>query len=256
MNRRITIPRKGNQTLFLGALGIVIMALFLLSANQLLTQLSRIPANSFYQRHQGQFFAEHGADYLRDAAASFARIPPTRRGEQEWRRFAGVRLMQRGVSGGADAEPVVETEDFQSDQADDGVHDIDAALKASLARQPVQPIAWAYLADLRLVGLKDCASAMAALHQSYRVAPMEPDFLAYRIDLAVRCPRHWDVELLRALRAELLYLYTDNHIYARRPAFIEWVRRNPQVGAFVYGQLHRDSDALKRFETDFQRFSR
>lgn len=238
-------PWARGDTLLAVLILLVALMLLMLSARQLLTQLSRIPANSSYDRYQALFFdPEQGADYLRDAAARLNRIPPARRGEQEWRRLAAVLLMQPLP----DDQPAT----LEARRAA-----IVEALMASLVRNPVQPLGWAYLADVRLPPLGECTSGMAALRQSYRVVPVEPDFLAYRLELAVRCPLEWDVPFLQALRTDLLSLYgATASIYARQRAFILWLRDRPQVEALVRRLLREQPDALARLDRDQHRFSR
>ncbi|WP_462322684.1 hypothetical protein [Halochromatium sp.] len=151
-----------------------------------------------------------------------------RRGDEDWRRRAATELLQPTDDADADADESFE----QQRQAT-----INTAVTATRTKAPVQPLGWAYLADLRLPPSGDCREAMAALRQSYRVAPIEPDLIVYRLELAVRCPRQWSPALLNAMRADLQRLLrtTDQqlraqsslHLLAKRPTPSPSPRQTP-----------------------------
>lgn len=220
------------------------MTLLFLAGRQLIAELSRIPANSYYNRYQSRFLAEpNGAAYVTHAAERLRRIPPEHRGESEWRRLATALTMAR-TPGNA---PKTSTE--QQDA-------VTNALKHSIARNPVQVLGWSYLANSRMPPGGDCQNAMAALQQSYKVAPVEQDFIAYRLELAARCPLTWDNALLDALRNDLLALYRAPENYARTRAFSRWMGGRPHIQALARRLLLTYPETSARFERDIQRFSR
>lgn len=220
----------GRDSLIAALALITAVALLLLAGNQLLTQLTRIPANSYYELRQSQFRSpEHGQGYLREALSRLQRIPPERRGAQEWRRLAAAWLLRR-------VPPDDLEQRAQRDRA------IRQAVTASLIQEPVQAQSWAYLADLQQTPPADCAAAMAALTQSFRVAPVEPTLAAYRLALAARCPMQWTPELLTALRTNLLVPYADDR------AISAWAAERPRVQRVIRRLLQPHPQALARFE--------
>lgn len=220
----------GRDSLVAALALITAIALLLLAGNQLLNQLSRIPANSYYEKRQSQFRApEHGQGYLREAIQRLKQIPPERRGAQEWRRLAAAWLLRR----------VPLDDPAQRAQRDRAIRQ---AITASLRQEPVQAPGWAYLADLQQIPPGDCSAAMATLTQSFRVAPVEPTLAAYRLALAVRCPMQWTPELLSALRTNLLIPYADNR------AISAWAAERPPVQVIIRRLLQPYPQALARFE--------
>jgi hypothetical protein len=220
----------GHDSVLAALVLIVAVALLLLAGNQLLTQLTRIPANSYYELRQTHFRSpEHGQDYLREAIQRLQQIPPARRGAQEWRRLAAAWLLRR-------VPPDELEQRAQHDRA------IRQAVTASLLQEPVQAQAWAYLADLQQTPPADCAAAMAALTQSFRVAPVEPTLATYRLALATRCPLQWTPELLSALRTNLLIPYADDR------AIGAWAAERPRVQVMIRRLLQPHPQALARFE--------
>ena len=244
-----TAPWGLRDSLLAATLIFLGLALLILAGTQLVSQLSRIPANSYYSQHQARFLdSENGVSYLQEAGNRLKRIPPQRRGEEEWRRLAATELLQ--------------PTDDETDETDEGLQrqrqaSINTAVTATLTQAPVQPLGWAYLADLRLPPSGDCREAMAALRQSYRVAPIEPDLVPYRLELAVRCPRQWSPALLNAMRADLHAFYApQNNSYGRDRAFITWLKDQPQVQALVQRLLRDQPEGLNQFERALKRFSR
>ncbi|WPL11518.1 hypothetical protein [Thiorhodovibrio litoralis] len=228
----------------IGAAFIIALALVLLilSAQQLLSQLSRIPANSYYKQHQAQFLsADDGTGYLRNATDRLERIPPARRGDLEWRRLAATLLML----------PLPDDNPEARSQRLDATTQ---AAVASLSRNPVHPLGWVYLTNLRLPPDGDCASGMPVLKQSYRVAPVEPDYVTYRLDLAVRCPMQWDSAFLDALRTDVLTLLRHPH-YGRQTALGAWAAQRPRVQAFISRLLREHPQESERFDRIIRRFS-
>lgn len=214
----------------------IALALLLLAGNQLLSQLSRIPANSHFKQQQARFSDDEQAQAaLCDSTERYARIPPQRRGEQEWRRLASTELLLRQY-----------THDPQTREQQHAA--IQSALTASLARAPVQPLAWAYLANLRLPPAGDCAQAMAALQQSYRVAPIEPNLLTYRLELATHCPRHWNTTLLKRLRTDVQSVYLGPPKHGIPQAIITWVSNQHRRATLIRQLLRDQPQALAQFE--------
>lgn len=240
---RAWTPRDTAQAV---AVLFVAICLLILAGSELLTQLSRIPANSYYKQNQSRFLSgEDGPSYLRDTADRLQRIPPNRRGEQEWRRLATTWLLLPPPDQPADAP----------DGQQQRLAEIETAVNATLVRAPVQPLGWAYLTSVRLPPAGNCEQAMAALRQSYQVAPVEPDVLAYRLQLASQCPMQWDTAFLNALRTDLLSAYGENLVYARNRAFILWLTNQPRLKALVKLLLSNQPDALEQLKRELKRFS-
>lgn len=219
------------------------VSLLILSGRQLLTELSRITANSYYSRYQPRFLSDaQGPVYVREATKRLQQIPPAQRGQHEWRRLAAV-LTMRPVP---DAEPEALAQHKEA---------IANALNQTLARNPIQVLGWSYLANLQLLPPGDCEKAMAALRQSFKISPIEPDFLAYRLELAARCPLEWDKALIDALRRDLLSLYLGRQNYARNRVFVTWLGDRPKIQTLVRRLLAKNTDTLTLFERDMQRFA-
>ncbi|MEA3641099.1 MAG: hypothetical protein VBE63_14320 [Lamprobacter sp.] len=219
------------------------IGLLLLNGQQLLAELNRIPVNSYYTRYQSQFLSDdHGPAFVEEAAERLFRVPPAHRGSHEWRRLAAI-LTMRPLP---DETPATLAQHKAA---------IIEALSQTLARNPVQALGWSYLANIQMPPSGDCQNAMAALRQSFTVAPVEPDFVAYRLELAARCPLAWDQPMLDALRRDLKSLYVERQIYARNRAFMAWLANRPEINALARRLLNKDQALLGRFDRDLKRFS-
>jgi cytochrome c-type biogenesis protein CcmH/NrfG len=222
---------------------LVAVSLLLLAGRQLIAELSRIPANSYYNRHQSQFLSdENGSTYSQEATDRLQRVPHQHRGWLEWRRLATAATISPLAN-----DALATRIQYRNQIAN--------ALTQTLARNPVQALGWNHLANVRMPPQGDCENAMAALNQSFTVVPVEPDFLPYRLELAARCPLSWDGRLFDALRTDLLSLYLGQRKYAQSRAFAIWLAERPQIALLVRRLLSTLPEPLSRLERDLKRFS-
>jgi hypothetical protein len=239
----ISAPARwlARDSLLAATVATLALALLILSGQQLLIQLSRIPANSVYRTHEARFTgSENSADYVRDTVARFQQMPPARRGALEWRRLATLQMLL----------PLPED---QPDSIATRQQQVFTALGQSLILDPAHPLSWAMLSALQAPPLGECASSLATLRQSYRVAPIDPDYLPYRLQIAIRCSADWDAPFTQTLRADLLTFYRYGRA-ARRKEVITLVQADPIAQDLIRQLLTHQPDARKRFEADIKRF--
>lgn len=234
---------RQQDTLVAAMVLLAAVSLLLLAGRQLIAELSRIPANSYYNRHQSLFLSdENGPTYAQEASKRLQRVPPQHRGWLEWRRLATALTIS----------PLVQDALVTSVQRRD---EIIGALTHTLARNPFQALGWNHLANTRMPPNGNCETAMAALYQSFNVAPVEPELLPYRLELAARCPLNWDGPLFNALRTDLLSLYLGKRKYAQSRAFAIWLAERSQIAALVRRLLSNHPEPLSRLERDLSRFT-
>ena len=219
-------------------------ALLILSGSRLVAELNRIPTNSYYNRHQPEFLSpDNGPRYAQEAANRLNQVPHVYRNAQSWQRLAT-------------ALTALPLPDHIPNTVAVRKEAIAQALTETLRRNPVQALSWSYLAHLEMPPHGNCGKAMAALRQSFHVVPVEPDFLAYRLQLAARCPLHWDTPLLAALRRNIVALYSGRPRYARNRAFVTWLSDRPQLLALARRLLAQQEEVYSRLERDLSRFVR
>ena len=213
------------------------LALFLLwdAGGALVRELARVPPNRFFELHEAEFRSPADAGRtLAKATALYDGMAQSARGPLELRRLAWLRLIARERQ--ADAGP---------GQGAVGPDDLADLLRASLRREPVHPLSWAYEAAAVSA---DPAAACRFLGQSYRVAPVEPDFFLYRFALALQCHASWDVSLFRAVTREIRALFPESGSNPATRAFVRAVESDPRLVSFVTRVLAADQGALQRFQ--------
>ena len=220
-------------------LGLAAAALLAGAGRDLVRELHRIPANGYYETHEDRLpDASDAGRHLGKAIELYRHLPAWVRGAEEQRRLGGLLLMdlQRRQETGADAAPL------------DPPDGIDDALAASLAQAPAHPLTWAYLADAGLTRGGDPASACRTLKQSYRVAPVEPDFFFYRLGLALDCQDAWDAAFLGLIRPDIASVFPEAGANPNTGRFIETIKSNPRLATFVGGILKSDEAVFQRYE--------
>ncbi len=216
-------------------LSLVAVALLASAGFGLTRELTRIPANRYFVLHDTQL--EAGEErYLHKAAELYARMPDWTRGAVEQRRLGFLRLMEHKNQGSA--LPLTADEQTQ----------IVRILTASLRQEPVHPLTWAYLAEADIMRRGDLSQALRYLKQSYRVAPIEPDFFFYRLDLALQCRAVWDAAFLDMIRAEIKSLFPESGTNPNARPFIRAIKSDPRLMAFVTRILKQDEGVFQRFE--------
>lgn len=203
---------------------------------------NRIPANRFFETHQARFQSTaDGGKSLKKALDDYRRLPVSARDAQDWRRLGGLLLMarKRVHQGPADSPPPTADE-------------LRAALLASLEREPAHPLTWAYLADAELTSGGDRTKTMQYLEQSYRIAPLEPDFFFYRLRLALECRQQWHAAFLARLQREMASLFPEQGESRNRKRFIQLARSSSELRALTGTLLKNDPAAFARYQRALQ----
>lgn len=242
LGRRLGHPASPRASRGAALAGIaLLLAAFLAwdSGTGLTRELERLPTNRFFERHESRLFAADDAGRtLAKVIALYTGMAPWTRGPLESRRLAWLLLLDRKRT----------PESARTVEADQGAA-IMPLLVASLEREPVYPLTWAYAAESALTAMPpDPRQAYRDMLQSYRVAPVEPDFLPYRFRLMLRCWQQWDSQAVGLLRRDVVSLFPESGWHANTRAFVRDVRSNPRLQAFVTQLLSQDPQAAQRFQ--------
>jgi len=225
----------------LAGLGVVLIAAILLrsAGGDLFADLQRIPPNRFFDAQEERLQSpEDEGRSLMKGIELYRRATNEMLGPQEQRQL-GLLLLLEGKR---------TTEDMEPAEREASANAAIAALTTSLHRDPVQPLTWTYLADIALTYEDSSKDALRALKESYRIAPVDPNLVLYRFELAVRLTGHWDAELLRLIRPDIIALFPEQGWYPKRNAFIKRIRANPELKPLVTAILRPAPGALKRFQ--------
>lgn len=225
----------------LAGLSVALAALLLLkiAGGALLADLQRIPPNRFFDSQEERFQRpEDEGRSLIKGIELYRRAAHEMLGPQEQRQL-GLLLLLDGKRPTEDMDP--------ADRAASANAAI-AALTTSLHRNPVQPLTWTYLADVALTYADAPKDALGALKASYRMAAVDPNLVLYRFELAVRLTGHWDTELLRLIRPDIIALFPEQGWYPKRNVFIKRVKANPELKPLIAAILRPDPGALERFQ--------
>lgn len=223
----------------LSGLGVALAALALLkvAGGALVADLQRIPPNRFFEAHEERLQGPEDEDRLVKGITLYRDAANAMLGPVEQRQL-GLLLLLEGKRTARNMTPT----DRQS-AADTAI----SALAASLHRAPVQPLTWTYLTDVALTLENRPRKALRTLKESYRVAPIDPNLVLYRFELAIRLRRHWDAEFLRLIRPDLIALFEQGG-HPKRGEFIQLIRANPKLHPIATIILKRTPDALDRYQ--------
>lgn len=204
--------------------------------------LGRIPANRYFKTHEEQFQSntDNGAT-LRTARQHYRNISRSSLGPEDWRKIAALLLMFEKPTASAKGNNSSPTE-----------HEIRTALVSSLEREPAHPLTWAYLADTDLRFGNNAKKALQKLEQSYRVAPLEPDFFFYRLGIALNCKQQWDIAILGHLRREIGSLFTEQGNSRNRDRFIELALSNVELRLLTRTLLRSNLKAFEHYQNALQ----
>ena len=224
-------------------IGVAAILLCLVGIQGVMRELTIIPPNQFYDTYDErlQSDANQGLS-LEKAVSLYDGLPPSALGPNELRRMAALGLMNRKRNPRIDAS-----------HAPLSTERIKALLFASLEKEPVHPLSWAYLADAALTQERDPQRGYEYLLQSYRVAPVEPDFVRYRMGLALACQDMWDVDFFEMLRRDVRSLFSNTGWNRNTSAFVRSIKASPRLTAFVGTLLMADGNARERYEAALKR---
>ena len=198
----------------------------------------RIPAGSYFDTHQAQFEpTANDSPSLDKALGYYRQMQRDARGAEEWRRLAALLLMTKSRHPEPDENRLSPTE-----------QEVRTALVASLAREPSHPLTWAYLADSELRFAGDMHKAAQELEQSYRVAPLEPDFFFYRLGIALRCKPQWNLAIVRYLRREMESLFPAQGENRNAMLFIQRAKSDAELRVFANTLLRQNQRAFGQYQ--------
>lgn len=195
---------------------------------------------------EGSTGTVHQRALVARALALSGTVPPAARQADDLRRQAAVMLMAAKVAAaGGDADAVRRKADAAMRLA-----------RVAVRRDPVHPLAWAYLADAMRLRGTDTGQAFRSLETSYVMAPVDPDFLAYRMKLAIAMTEHWTVTFLRMLRRDLTALLNLGLWHPAARKFRTEAARDPDLVRLVEILVRRDPDLQTRWRHHAKRIER